>query len=156
MIMKSRLAPFTFFLPLFLFACSSAPELPTEDEANAAIMEKIEMQNDRWSNGDPMGFLDNAAQDITWMDDLMAPKPIVGYEALKAYLESFKGQIPPHEKRLFNFLFQYYEDVVIVTYHYQGTFEGDTLPPWKVTSVFRYAENDWLSVHENWTEVEQE
>lgn len=43
---------------------------------------------------------------------------------------------------------------VIVSYHYQGTFEGVPQAPWKVTSVYRYSDGDWLSVHENWTEVE--
>lgn len=154
--MKGKFPPVTLILALFMVACTSAPELPTEDEAKAAIMEKIEKQNDRWSQGDPMGFLESAAQDITWMDDLMAPTPVVGYDALEEYLAMFKGQIPPHEKKLFNFLFQYYDDMVIVTYHYQGFLDGDTLPSWKVSSVFRYADADWLSVHENWTEVEQE
>ncbi len=46
--------------------------------------------------------------------------------------------------------------MVVVSYRYQGTFEGEAGAPWKVTSVYRYADGDWLSVHENWTEVKQQ
>ena len=155
MVTKKKTSYLAFALLLFLFACTNAPELPTEDEAIAAIMEKIEKANDAWSNGDPMGFLENAAQDITWMDDLMAPTPVNGYEALEAYLANFKGMIPAHEMQLSDFLFQFYDDIVIVTYHYQGELDGNLLPKWKVTSVFRYADGNWLSVHENWTEVDE-
>ncbi len=113
------------------------------------------MANERWASGDPMGFVDCAAEDITWMDDLMAPVPIKGKEALTGYLEGFKEQIPPHKKELLNMEFQNYGDIVIVTYHYQGYFDEVAGDPWKVTSVYRYADGDWLSVHENWTEVEK-
>jgi ketosteroid isomerase-like protein len=139
--------------PLFLVSCTPKQELPTEDEAAAAIMEKIKAANDRWASGDPTGFLDCAAPDITWMDDLGATYPVQGYDSLKTYLESFKGQIPPHQHELQVPMFQNYGDMVIVTYRYQATFDGEVQAPWKVTSVYRYKDGDWLSVHENWTEV---
>jgi len=46
--------------------------------------------------------------------------------------------------------------MVVVYYKYQGIFEDMDAEPWKVTSVYRYADGDWLSVHENWSEVHQE
>jgi ketosteroid isomerase-like protein len=145
---------FLLLFPLLLASCTTGPILPTEEEATAAIKEKINMANERWASGDPMGFVDCAAEDITWMDDLMAPVPIKGKEALTAYLEGFKEQIPPHKKELLNMEFQNYGDIVIITYHYQGYFDEVAADPWKVTSVYRYEEGDWLSVHENWTVVE--
>jgi hypothetical protein len=152
--MKNKIV-FLLILPFVLASCSESPVIPTAEESQAAITEKINMANERWAGGDPMGFVDCAAQDITWMDDLMAPVPIKGREALKTYLEGFRGQIPAHTMELTNMDFQNYGDIVIVTYHYEGTFEGVSNPPWKVTSVYRYADNDWLSVHENWTVVEE-
>ena len=50
-------------------------------------------------------------------------------------------------------MFQFYEDIVIITYRYNGIFDGVPANPWKVTSVYRYNEGDWLSVHENWSLV---
>jgi hypothetical protein len=146
-------AVFIFILPLFLVSCTNEPKLPTADEAKTVIMEKVKAANDRWSSGDPMGFMECAAQDVTWIDDLGAQNRIIGYEALKAYLENFKGQIPPHQYELLDPFFQYYDDIVVLTYRYQGTIDGVPLDPWKVTSVYRYAEGTWSSVHENWSLV---
>lgn len=149
------IAALFLLISLFLVCCTNQPVTPTSDEASAAVWEKIEMAGNRWASGDPMGYIDCASDDITWMDDLGAPKPIIGKEALTAYLEGFKGQIPPHKHKLYEKNFQFYEDILIVTYWYQGTIDTITLPPWKVSSIYKYADNDWLSVHENWTKVDQ-
>lgn len=138
-----------------LLTCRNEQALPTQDEAKSAIWEKIKTANDKWASGDPLGFMECAAPDIIWSDDLGAQNRVIGYEALKTYLEAFKGQIPPHQHVLIDPVYQFYNDIVIVSYRYQGTFEGETAAPWKVTSIYRYADGDWLSVHENWTEVKQ-
>ena len=148
-------AVFILILPLFLVSCTNEPELPTVDEAKAAIMEKIKSANDKWASGDPMGFLECTAQDIIWIDDIGAQIPVSGHEALEKYLENFKGQVPPHKHELLDPVFQSYGDIVIVNYRYQGTFEGEPADPWKITSVYRYKDGDWLSVHENWSQVKQ-
>lgn len=142
-------------LPMLLITCKNEPVLPTQDEAKAAVWEKIQMANDKWAAGDPMGFIECAAKDIIWSDDLGAQNRVIGYDALNTYLEGFKGQIPPHQHELIEPVFQFYDDIVIVSYRYRGTFEGEPASPWKVTSVYRYADGDWLSVHENWTEVNE-
>jgi len=64
--------------------------------------------------------------------------------------------IPLHQHELLDQQFQHYDDMVVVYYKYQGIFEDMDAEPWKVTSVYRYADGDWLSVHENWSEVHQE
>jgi nuclear transport factor 2 (NTF2) superfamily protein len=144
---------FILILSMALVSCTSEPVLPTADEAKIAVMEKINMANDRWSSGDPTGFLKIVAEDVIWMDDLGAMIPINGKEALVPYLESFKGVVPEHTKELYNFIFQFYGDIVIVNYRYQGTIEGVKADPWKISVVYHYEDGDWLSVHENWSEV---
>ena len=149
-------AAYILVLPLFLASCANQPELPTAEEAETAIWQKIQMANDRWASGDPMGFVDCAAPDIVWIDDLAAQNGVSGKEALSAYLENFKGQIPAHQHELLNPGFQHFEDIVIVSYQYQGIFEDEPAEPWKITAVYRYTDGDWLSVHENWSVVHQE
>lgn len=144
-----------------IVSCTSGPEdeemkLPTKEEARAAILEKIEYANDKWASGDPSGFVETAANDITWMDDLAAQFPVSSKDSLKAYLENFQGMIPPHEHKLSDMIFQYYDDIVIITYRYTGTFDGEPADPWKVTSVYKFNDGDWFSVHENWTTVVKE
>lgn len=142
-------------LHLFFISCTNEPKIPTADEAKTAVMEKITMAAEKWSNGDPMGYVECAAKDIVWLDDLGASKPVSGSDSLKKYLETFRGQIPTHKFELLDPFFQVYGDIVIVTYRYQGILDGEPLNPWKITSVYRYVNGDWLSVHENWSEVKQ-
>jgi hypothetical protein len=150
------IAIFFLLTSLFIVSCTNQPVAPTPEEAGAAIWKKIEIAGERWASGDPMGYIECAADDISWMDDLAAFKPVVGKDALTAYLEGFKGKIPPHKHELQEKMFQFYEDIVVVTYRYQGVFDTVAAPPWKVSSVYRYVDDDWLSVHENWTLVEQQ
>ena len=67
-------------------------------------------------------------------------------------LEGLKGVVPLHKHELFDFKFQFYGDIVIVSYYYQGIIEGVKAPPWKAVSIYKYSDGDWFSVHENWTE----
>lgn len=143
-------------LPLFLLvSCSNQSDLPTADEAKSAVMEKITIAADKWSQGDPMGYFDYAADDIVWTDEIQAKKPIIGADVLKSYLEPFKGEIPVHKAEISETIFQVYDDIVIVSYQFQSIFEDGPTDPWKITGVFRYIDGDWKSVHENWTLVEQ-
>ncbi len=153
-----RFIQYTIFLLVihsFSVSFTNEPKLPTSDEAKAAVMEKITMASEKWSKGDPTGYVECAAKDIVWVDELGATNPVSGYEALKKYLESFKEQIPAHKFELLDPLFQVYNDIVIVTYRYQGIFEGEPANPWRITSVYRYVNDDWFSVHENWREEKQ-
>ncbi len=155
---KTKLLRYAVCLLMFHFffvSCTNESELPTANEAKTAVMEKLKMAAVKWSQGEPMGYLECAANDIVWVDELGAINPIIGSEALKKYLESFRGQIPTHKFELLDTLFQVYNDIVIVNYHYQGIFDGVPAAPWKITSVYRYENGDWLSVLENWAVLKQ-
>lgn len=140
---------------LFLVSCTNKVELPNSEEAKASVLEKITLAANKWSNGDSMGYFECAAEDIIWIDDLGPSVTIIGSEALKNHLQPFNGKIPKHEFKLSEPVFQVYNDIAIVTYQYQGIFEGEPATPWKVSSVYKYDNGDWLSVHENWTEVKE-
>lgn len=130
-------------------------EVPTADEAKRVVMDKIKKAAERWSKGDTMGYVECAAEDIVWVDELGAQKPVIGIEKLRTYLSGFKGKVPAHEFKLSGHYFQVYDNMVVVSYRYQGILDGQPLPPWKVSSVYRYINGDWVSVHENWTKVKE-
>lgn len=146
-----------YLIFMFLFgllaSCANQIKLPTPEEAKTEVWNKITAAGEKWSQGNTLGYVECAAQDIVWIDGLGAQKPIQGIEPLRTYLESFKGQVPKHEFKLSDQIFQVYDDVVIVTYRYQGIFDGEPQTPWKITSVYRFADGDWWSEHENWSEV---
>ena len=139
-------------LPLLFTTCAPKPEVPTREEAQKAVMDKIEAACKAWASGNTMVFYENAAEDIVWIDDVGPSKRLIGRDALKTYLEELNGNIPPHKHELFDFKLQFYGDVVIASYYYQGTMEGEKAPPWKAVTVFKYTDGDWFAVLEHWTE----
>jgi hypothetical protein len=94
-------------------------------------------------------------EDVTYLDDIASPDLLIGKEQFKVYLDNLAVNLPPHKPILSDFHWQFYGEIVILTYRYQGDFDGQLASPWKITSVFRYANNDWLSVHENWSLVKE-
>lgn len=138
-------------LPFMFTSCSGDSDVPAEEEAQEAVMKKIQAANAGWASGNTMVFYENAAQNIVWIDDAGPSKRIVGRETLKTYLEGLKGMVPPHKHELYDFNFQFHDNIVIASYYYQGTFEGEKAPPWKAVSIFRYVDGDWFSILEHWT-----
>ena len=144
---------YVLLLPLLFAGCTSEPKLPSADEAETAVMAKVIAAAEKWSSGDHTGYLDCAAEDISWVDDIAAQECIFGLETLKDYFANFEGQVPPHKYELINPVFQNFGDMVVLTYRYQGVFDTIVADPWNVTAVYRFADGDWKSVHENWWEV---
>ena len=47
---------------------------------------------ERWRNGDPWGWAEISAEDVTYVDPGLT-RPIIGLEEYKAYLKQFEGNI---------------------------------------------------------------
>jgi len=60
-----------------------------------------------------------AAQDVIWIDDLGAQNSVSGYDTLAKYLETFKGQIPPHV--IPNWLLNYVNNILKLLRHITST-----------------------------------
>jgi ketosteroid isomerase-like protein len=150
------------YLPAFVFifafglafqSCVTEVPGPTAEEAEKAVIEKETEALDNWSAGNPAGFAIHVADDITYMDDIGATNRMSGIEACNNYLSSLEGMIPPHDYEIVDPLVQVYGNVAILTFHYQGSVDGQAGQPWKATSVYHYAEGDWKMVHANWSLV---
>jgi len=142
-------------LSLMLTCCVSKPTVPSNEEAITVIKDKVQNAAERWASGDGMGYVDMVATDVTYMDDIASPELLVGRDKFKVYAENIGANVPPHKPILSAFHWQFYDEIVVLTYRYQGDFDGQLAPPWRITSVFRFANNDWLSVHENWSLVKE-
>jgi ketosteroid isomerase-like protein len=113
---------------------------------------------DRWSQGDPLGYLDIAADDVTWFD--FTPGPELrsdGLEAVRNLLAPLASQIPPHTYELVDPKVQVYGDTAILTFHWSGTTtDGQPMGEWRATSVYHWKDDTWRMVHANWSAVQVE
>lgn len=125
-------------------------------DAERAILSQERSALDRWSRGDPLGYSEIQTEDISYFDDIGAQARIDGLEAMRAYLSSLEGEIPPHDFEIVDPRVQVYGDVGILTlrYHTFGS-DGERLTPWKATSVYRRMDGAWWIVHAHWSVVKE-
>ena len=104
---------------------------------------------DRWGNGDPAGYLDITAPDVTYFDPFVKQR-VDGVDALRAYYEPIWGKIRIDQDEIVNPCVQVAGDVAILTIRYisQGT-EG--AKRWNCTEVYRRSGVDWKIIHSHWS-----
>ena len=140
------------FLAALLPACPSRPAGQSDTEETILALERRAM--DRWARGDPLGYLDIDAEDVTYFDDIGANSRINGIDAMRTYFTSLQGKIPPHRYELVDPDVQVYGDVGILTLRYNAfAADGQPLAHWKATSVYHRRGKEWRIVHAHWSKV---
>lgn len=117
-----------------------------------AILARERSALERWSRGDPIGYLEIDADDVTYFDDIGAHHRVDGIDAMREYMSALKGRIPGHDYELVDPRVQLYGDIGILTMRYHPAApDGSPMPPWKATSVYRRTGDDWRIVHAHWS-----
>ena len=62
--------------------------------AEQAIVAQERSALEQWAAGNPLGYLDIDAADVTYFDDIGAHSRVDGIEAMRTYLSSLEGRIP--------------------------------------------------------------
>lgn len=79
-------------------------------DAEEAILAQERRALDQWAQGNPLGYLDIDADDVTYFDDIGVQSRISGVEAMRTYFNSLKGKIPPHRYDIVDPKVQVYGD----------------------------------------------
>jgi ketosteroid isomerase-like protein len=124
-------------------------------KAEEQIMEQERRALDRWGNGDPQGFLQMYAPDVTYFDP-MQEKCVDGLEAMTALLIPITGKVKIDRYEMLNPRVQLYGDVAVMTYqivNYKRQQDGSERADlrWNSTAVFRRIEGNWRTVHSHWS-----
>ena len=145
------------FLAFLLTSCCEQKSTPPPQNIEETIIALEHKALDRWSDGDPVGYAANFADDATYFDDIGAKNRISGTAEIQEYFTSLMGLIPKHKYELKDTKVQVYGDVAILTTQYLGeSLEGEKSPPWKATSVYHKKDGKWQVVHANWSLVKPE
>ncbi len=75
---------------LFLIMCLFPLITAEAQNPEEVIINKEKQALDRWKNGDTFGFVEIAAEEITYFDPSLE-KRITGIKEFRDYLSSFKG-----------------------------------------------------------------
>ncbi len=112
---------------------------------------------ERWRQGDPMGWAEISAPEVTYVDPGLT-KPVAGREAYTKYLEALKGKIHYDGSEYLRPRVVQYGDLAVMTYNYRST-SKDARTLWNTTEVYARIGGErgqWKIVHTHWSFVNHE
>ena len=138
---------------LVIISCETKQNVLDQKNVEQTILALEHKWLDRWAAGDPLGVAEQCAEDVTYFQDVDAEIRIDGLVEFRNYLTSLVGSYPPHTYEIVDPKVQVYGDIAICTLHYNPSLNGEPVPPWKATDVYRLTNGEWRLVHANWTQV---
>jgi ketosteroid isomerase-like protein len=116
---------------------------------NDAVLALERAALDRWGKGDPGGYEEITASDVTYFDPFVEHR-VDGIAALKAWYEPIRGKIRIDRDEIIDPSVQVIGDVAILTMQFvsHGS-EGSKR--WNCTEVYQHSGSDWKIVHTHWS-----
>lgn len=112
---------------------------------------------ERWRQGDPLGWAEISAPDVTYLDPGMV-KPITGLGEYERFLESLVGKIHYQGSEFIEPRVVELGDMALLTYNYRSTQipadggqQRQTL--WNTTEVYCRQAGQWRIAHTHWSYV---
>jgi ketosteroid isomerase-like protein len=120
-----------------------------------AILSLENQAMERWRNGDPGGFVELSAGDITYVDPGLA-SPIIGLENYRSYMQQVQGKIHYQGSEFIQPKVVTLGDAAVLSYNYRSSElspDGKILnqTPWNATEVYFRRYGQWKIVHTHWS-----
>lgn len=114
----------------------------------AIILEMERAAMERWGRGDPDGFLEISADDVSYFDPFTATR-LDGLDALRSLYNELRGKV--HIDR-FEFLeprVQVAGDAAVLTFRFVS-YGSEGSMHWNTTEVYRKGPAGWRILHTHW------
>jgi ketosteroid isomerase-like protein len=125
-------------------------------DANAIIaMERAPLN--RWGAGDPRGYLQIMAPEVTYFDPVQERR-VDGRRAMTALLVSWTGKIKVDRYDMVSPMVQQHGDAALLTFNlvsYRRRPDGTehAIAHWNSTEVYSRVDGTWRIVHSHWSFV---
>lgn len=121
-------------------------------DADAQLAQHIiEMERtalDRWGQGDPNGFLEISATDVSYFDPF-TERRLDGLPALRALYETIRGNVKIDRSEIIEPRVQIAGDAAVLTFRFESHGSEGSMH-WNTTEVFRHTDSGWRIVHTHW------
>ena len=104
---------------------------------------------DRWGAGDPSGYLEISAPDVTYFDPFLERR-LDGLEALAAWYAPLPGTIHIERYDLIEPRVQVCGEAAVLTFNLVS-YSGSTTMRWNCTEVYRKDKAGWRLIQTHWS-----
>jgi uncharacterized protein (TIGR02246 family) len=137
---------------LLILTTSCATAIASREPETIIALERAAL--DRWGKGDPQGFLETYAPDITYFDPGQQSR-VDGIAAMREYLRPLTGRIKVDHYEMIGPRVQRHGDVAVLTYNLRSHSrrpDGEAvITRWNSTSVYARAGGRWRMIHSHWS-----
>lgn len=105
---------------------------------------------ERWCRGDPSGFLEISAPDVSYFDPFL-PHRLDGLAALTAYYEGLRGTVSVAGHEMVAPAVRRLGDAVTLAFRFESTLADGRQLHWNCTEVYRRDPDGWRIVHTHWS-----
>lgn len=123
--------------------------MTNHDEIAATIIALERAALDRWGRGDPSGYLEISAPDVSYFDPFLARR-LDGLEALTAYYETLRGKVRIDRDELIDPRVQAWGETAVLTFNLVSH-SGAGEMRWNCTEVYRRDPQGWRIVQTHWS-----
>jgi ketosteroid isomerase-like protein len=136
------------------FSCASTPRGAQPDPAFSERIIALERGAlDRWGRGDPQGYIEVYAPEITYFDPFQ-PARVDGIDQMKKMLEPIAGMVRISRYEMIKPRVQRHGNVAILSFQLNSYTMRDGQPltvRWNSTAVYARVDGQWRSVHSHWS-----
>jgi ketosteroid isomerase-like protein len=109
---------------------------------------------DRWVNGDPDGFLELVAPDVSYIDPIQE-RPLRDRAELTELYDQLRGAINIESSEIVNARVQEAGDVAVLSFQF-FTDGSEGSMNWNATEVYQKMPEGWRIIHTHWSYVQPE
>lgn len=139
-------------LILSVFMAGTVYAQTNTEELSATIIALEKAALEKWNQGDPNGYLDLSAEDVTYFDPSLEQR-MDGLENLRSYYEPAKGNISVDRYEMVNPNVTAVNEMAVLTFNL-FSYIGNDVSKWNCTEVYRLeCDGQWKIVHTHWSNI---
>jgi len=131
-----------------------AAAAPQAHSAADSVIAAEKAALDRWGRGDPQGYIETFAPEITYFDPF-TEKRVDGLAGMKAMLGKIAGKVHIDRYEMLNPRVQQSGDIAVLSFnlasHVRKPDGSPMVVRWNSTEVYRRMSGKWRIIHNHWS-----
>ena len=120
----------------------------TETDPTGIIVEMERAALERWGRGDPDGFLELSADEVSYFDPF-TERRLDGLAALRSWYDQVRGEIHIDRFEIIEPRIQAAGDMAVLTYRFRSHGSEGSMH-WNTTEIYQRGPNGWKIIHTHW------